>query len=215
MGLCNIDLCQAHHVQLPSKLSAIRPCTAREAPEGRNVVKQRRHPHHSHHLHHPHPLPTTTATATASLSTHHSAPPAHTETMAVRPITGVRAIPRESQRWGGWTLGRETRANTERRRVRGRAERNGHQQTPADTPTPDAPPGPHHRPFHRARWVSRPFTPPIPEGQPCANHHRPRLAGLGFIGGNAFWYGYHMPRTNARDKFYQKLEEERAAKQGA
>ncbi|KAK3903596.1 hypothetical protein C8A05DRAFT_14451 [Staphylotrichum tortipilum] len=39
--------------------------------------------------------------------------------------------------------------------------------------------------------------------------------GLGFIGGNAFWYGYHMPRTNARDNYYRKLEEERAAKQGA
>jgi hypothetical protein len=27
-------------------------------------------------------------------------------------------------------------------------------------------------------------------------------------------YGYHMPRTNARDNYYKKLEEERAAKQG-
>ncbi|KAK4168282.1 hypothetical protein QBC43DRAFT_201696 [Cladorrhinum sp. PSN259] len=38
--------------------------------------------------------------------------------------------------------------------------------------------------------------------------------GLGFVFGNAFWYGYHMPRTNARDNYYKKLEEQRAAKQG-
>ncbi|KAK4460768.1 hypothetical protein QBC42DRAFT_288238 [Cladorrhinum samala] len=38
--------------------------------------------------------------------------------------------------------------------------------------------------------------------------------GLGFTFGNAFWYGYHMPRTNARDNYYKKLEEQRAAKQG-
>ena len=28
-------------------------------------------------------------------------------------------------------------------------------------------------------------------------------------------YGYHMPRTNARDNFYKKIEEERAAKASA
>ncbi|KAK4244861.1 hypothetical protein C7999DRAFT_34788 [Corynascus novoguineensis] len=39
--------------------------------------------------------------------------------------------------------------------------------------------------------------------------------GLGLIFGNAFWYGYHVPRTNARDNYYKKLEEERAARQGA
>ncbi|KAK4189679.1 hypothetical protein QBC35DRAFT_450121 [Podospora australis] len=38
--------------------------------------------------------------------------------------------------------------------------------------------------------------------------------GLGFTFGSAFWYGYHMPRTNARDNFYKKLEEQRAAKAG-
>lgn len=27
-------------------------------------------------------------------------------------------------------------------------------------------------------------------------------------------YGYHMPRTNARDNYYKKLEDERAARQG-
>ncbi|CAK7215667.1 Cytochrome c oxidase subunit 7A [Sporothrix stenoceras] len=36
--------------------------------------------------------------------------------------------------------------------------------------------------------------------------------GLGFVMGNVFWYGYHMPRTNARDNYYIKLEAERAAK---
>ncbi|CAK7200846.1 Cytochrome c oxidase subunit 7A [Sporothrix eucalyptigena] len=36
--------------------------------------------------------------------------------------------------------------------------------------------------------------------------------GIGFVMGNAFWYGYHMPRTNARDNYYIKLEAERAAK---
>ncbi|KAJ2903219.1 hypothetical protein MKZ38_010255 [Zalerion maritima] len=39
--------------------------------------------------------------------------------------------------------------------------------------------------------------------------------GLGFVAGNAFWYGYHMPRTNARDEYMSKLEEERAAKRQA
>ncbi|KAK4133885.1 cytochrome-c oxidase, subunit VIIa [Trichocladium antarcticum] len=36
--------------------------------------------------------------------------------------------------------------------------------------------------------------------------------GIGFVFGGGFWYGYHMPRTNARDKYYKKIEEERAAK---
>ncbi|KAK0744719.1 hypothetical protein B0T21DRAFT_358236 [Apiosordaria backusii] len=40
------------------------------------------------------------------------------------------------------------------------------------------------------------------------------VAGLGFVFGNAFWYGYHMPRVNARDNYYRKLEEARAARQG-
>ncbi|CAI4215695.1 unnamed protein product [Parascedosporium putredinis] len=35
--------------------------------------------------------------------------------------------------------------------------------------------------------------------------------GLGTVMGTAFWYGYHMPRTNKRDAFYAKLEQERAA----
>lgn len=30
-------------------------------------------------------------------------------------------------------------------------------------------------------------------------------------GANEDRYGYHMPRTNARDRFYEKLEQERAA----
>ncbi|RKU49482.1 hypothetical protein DL546_008144 [Coniochaeta pulveracea] len=38
--------------------------------------------------------------------------------------------------------------------------------------------------------------------------------GIGFTMGSGFWYGYHVPRTQARDNFYKKLEEERAAKQG-
>ena len=36
--------------------------------------------------------------------------------------------------------------------------------------------------------------------------------GVGFVMGNVFWYGYHMPRTNARDNYYIKLEAERAAR---
>ncbi|KAK0615193.1 hypothetical protein B0T17DRAFT_657412 [Bombardia bombarda] len=36
--------------------------------------------------------------------------------------------------------------------------------------------------------------------------------GLGFVFGNAFWYGYHVPRTQKRDNYYSKLEETRAAK---
>ncbi|GAB1319741.1 Cytochrome c oxidase subunit 7A [Madurella fahalii] len=39
--------------------------------------------------------------------------------------------------------------------------------------------------------------------------------GLGFAFGNAFWYGYHVPRTVARDNYYKKLEDERAARQAA
>ncbi|KAK0708608.1 hypothetical protein B0H67DRAFT_496365 [Lasiosphaeris hirsuta] len=39
--------------------------------------------------------------------------------------------------------------------------------------------------------------------------------GLGFVFGNAYWYGYHVPRTNMRDNFYKKLEEDRIAKRGA
>lgn len=39
--------------------------------------------------------------------------------------------------------------------------------------------------------------------------------GLGFVSANAFWYGYHMPRTNARDEHMKKLEDERAARRAA
>ncbi|KAJ8129465.1 hypothetical protein O1611_g4169 [Lasiodiplodia mahajangana] len=53
--------------------------------------------------------------------------------------------------------------------------------------------------------------------------------GIGTTMGSAYWrnkaiisfptnyaerYGYHMPRTNARDAFYKQLEAERAAKSG-
>ncbi|GAW12837.1 hypothetical protein ANO14919_022080 [Xylariales sp. No.14919] len=38
--------------------------------------------------------------------------------------------------------------------------------------------------------------------------------GIGMVMGSAYWYGFHMPRTNARDAFYKKLEEERAARTG-
>ncbi|KAI9167295.1 cytochrome c oxidase subunit 7 [Paramyrothecium foliicola] len=37
--------------------------------------------------------------------------------------------------------------------------------------------------------------------------------GSGFVMANAWWYGFHMPRTNARDAYYDKLEKERAAQQ--
>ncbi|KAK5990958.1 Cytochrome c oxidase polypeptide VIIA [Cladobotryum mycophilum] len=36
--------------------------------------------------------------------------------------------------------------------------------------------------------------------------------GSGFVMANWYWYGYHMPRTIARDNYYAKLEEERAAR---
>ncbi|KJZ72475.1 Cytochrome c oxidase subunit 7A [Hirsutella minnesotensis 3608] len=35
--------------------------------------------------------------------------------------------------------------------------------------------------------------------------------GSGFAMANWYWYGYHVPRTNARDAYYTKLEEQRAA----
>ncbi|KAM3509279.1 hypothetical protein MY11210_006372 [Beauveria gryllotalpidicola] len=35
--------------------------------------------------------------------------------------------------------------------------------------------------------------------------------GAGFLMANAFWYGYHIPRTTARDNYYSKLEEKRQA----
>ncbi|KAI1178042.1 hypothetical protein F4777DRAFT_140176 [Nemania sp. FL0916] len=38
--------------------------------------------------------------------------------------------------------------------------------------------------------------------------------GIGMVMGSAFWYGYHLPRTNARDAFYKRLEAERAEKAG-
>ncbi|KAH6985626.1 hypothetical protein BKA56DRAFT_669897 [Ilyonectria sp. MPI-CAGE-AT-0026] len=37
------------------------------------------------------------------------------------------------------------------------------------------------------------------------------IIGSGFAMANVFWYGFHMPRTNARDNHYIKLEAERAA----
>ncbi|KAM9882934.1 cytochrome C oxidase subunit 7 [Verticillium dahliae] len=39
--------------------------------------------------------------------------------------------------------------------------------------------------------------------------------GLGFAMANAYWYGYHMPRTHARDNYYTKLEQQKAEKRGA
>ena len=35
--------------------------------------------------------------------------------------------------------------------------------------------------------------------------------GSGFVMANAWWYGFHMPRTNARDAYYDKLEQEKVA----
>ncbi|EXF73644.1 cytochrome c oxidase subunit COX9 [Colletotrichum paranaense] len=34
--------------------------------------------------------------------------------------------------------------------------------------------------------------------------------GLGFAMANVYWYGFHMPRTNARDSYYAKLEQQKA-----
>ncbi|KAK0386705.1 hypothetical protein NLU13_6539 [Sarocladium strictum] len=34
--------------------------------------------------------------------------------------------------------------------------------------------------------------------------------GIGFTMANVFWYGFHLPRTHARDNFYTKLEAKRA-----
>ncbi|KAI1204433.1 uncharacterized protein F4807DRAFT_447182 [Annulohypoxylon truncatum] len=36
--------------------------------------------------------------------------------------------------------------------------------------------------------------------------------GLGVTFASLYWHGFHMPRTHARDNFYKKLEEERAAR---
>ncbi|OKL58300.1 hypothetical protein UA08_06795 [Talaromyces atroroseus] len=35
--------------------------------------------------------------------------------------------------------------------------------------------------------------------------------GLGTTFGYLWWYGYHLPRVRARDSFYARLENERAA----
>ncbi|KAM4065954.1 hypothetical protein HRG_000114 [Hirsutella rhossiliensis] len=46
-----------------------------------------------------------------------------------------------------------------------------------------------------------------------ARHWRSRLTGIagsGFVMANYFWYGFHLPRTHARDAYYGKLEEKRA-----
>ncbi|KAI6356152.1 Cytochrome c oxidase copper chaperone [Pyricularia oryzae] len=34
---------------------------------------------------------------------------------------------------------------------------------------------------------------------------------LGTAMGSLYWYGYHVPRTNMRDNYYKKLEDQRAA----
>ncbi|KAK1447759.1 cytochrome c oxidase subunit COX9 [Colletotrichum melonis] len=36
------------------------------------------------------------------------------------------------------------------------------------------------------------------------------FTGLGFAMANVYWYGFHMPRTNARDSYYAKLEQQKA-----
>ncbi|CCF34521.1 cytochrome c oxidase subunit 7A [Colletotrichum spaethianum] len=38
--------------------------------------------------------------------------------------------------------------------------------------------------------------------------------GLGFAMANVYWYGFHMPRTNARDSYYAKLEQQKAEARG-
>ncbi|OLN86330.1 Cytochrome c oxidase subunit 7A [Colletotrichum chlorophyti] len=38
--------------------------------------------------------------------------------------------------------------------------------------------------------------------------------GLGFAAANVYWYGFHMPRTNARDNYYAKLEQQKAEARG-
>ncbi|KAJ0339167.1 hypothetical protein COL922a_004699 [Colletotrichum nupharicola] len=38
--------------------------------------------------------------------------------------------------------------------------------------------------------------------------------GLGFAMANVYWYGFHMPRTNARDAYYAKLEQQKAEARG-
>ncbi|ORY10065.1 hypothetical protein BCR34DRAFT_486300 [Clohesyomyces aquaticus] len=38
--------------------------------------------------------------------------------------------------------------------------------------------------------------------------------GIGVAGGYAWWYGYHVPNVRHRDAFYQKIEDDRAAKMG-
>ncbi|PMD23669.1 cytochrome-c oxidase, subunit VIIa [Hyaloscypha hepaticicola] len=39
--------------------------------------------------------------------------------------------------------------------------------------------------------------------------------GLGMSFGYLFWYGYHVPAVNKRDRFYSKLEDQRAANAAA
>ncbi|PNY29571.1 Cytochrome c oxidase subunit 7A [Tolypocladium capitatum] len=39
--------------------------------------------------------------------------------------------------------------------------------------------------------------------------------GAGVAMANWFWYGFHMPRTNLRDAYYNKLEEKRATEKTA
>ncbi|KEY66732.1 hypothetical protein S40285_04733 [Stachybotrys chlorohalonatus IBT 40285] len=35
--------------------------------------------------------------------------------------------------------------------------------------------------------------------------------GAGFAMANVWWYGFHVPRTNARDAFYTRQEQKEAA----
>ncbi|KAI1002786.1 hypothetical protein K3495_g5420 [Podosphaera aphanis] len=39
--------------------------------------------------------------------------------------------------------------------------------------------------------------------------------GLGLSGGCLFWYGVHVPKVQQRDRYYTKLEEQRAANAGS
>ncbi|GJC85280.1 Cytochrome c oxidase subunit COX9 [Colletotrichum tofieldiae] len=59
---------------------------------------------------------------------------------------------------------------------------------------------------HSSKLRPKPFR---PKNHP-ANHN----AGLGFAMANVYWYGFHMPRTNARDSYYAKLEQQKAEARG-
>ncbi|UQC75909.1 cytochrome c oxidase subunit COX9 [Colletotrichum lupini] len=65
------------------------------------------------------------------------------------------------------------------------------------------------KPFSLQRFATPVFNPCFPT-QSENDSINVAFTGLGFAMANVYWYGFHMPRTNARDSYYAKLEQQKA-----